>query len=80
MRTMSVAELKSQFSSVINDLKQGKEIAITYGRGKQPLGKIVPQSKLSMPDYSIRPGDLQEQGWSYKMQNFDLTDEDLIGS
>ena len=80
MKTLSVAELKHQFSSVVNDLKQGKEIAITYGRGKQPLGKIVPQSKLSMPDYSIKLGDLQDQGWSYNMKNFELTDEDLLGS
>ena len=80
MKTLSVAELKRQFSSVVNDLKQGKEIAITYGRGKQPLGKIVPQSKLSMPDYSIKLGDLQDQGWSYNMKNFELTDEDLLGS
>lgn len=80
MKTMSVAELKRQFSSVVSDLKQGKEITITYGRGKQPLGKIVPQSMLSMPDHSIKLGDLQAQGWSYKMKNFDLTDEDLISS
>jgi antitoxin (DNA-binding transcriptional repressor) of toxin-antitoxin stability system len=80
MKTMSVAELKSQFSSVVSDLKQGKEIVITYGRGKKPLGKIVPQSKLRVPDYSIKLGDLQAQGWSYSMKNFDLTDEDLIGT
>jgi antitoxin (DNA-binding transcriptional repressor) of toxin-antitoxin stability system len=80
MKTLSVAELKRNFSSVVDDLKQGKEVAITYGRGKRPLGTIVPQNKLDTPDHSIKLGDLQQMGWSYKMADFAITDEDLIGS
>lgn len=79
MKTMSVATLKAQFSSVVDDLKAGEEIAITYGRNKEPLGTIVPQSKRVEPDHSIKLGDLKKKGWTYKMKNFEMTDEELLG-
>ena len=78
MKTMTVAKLKAEFSSVVNELKQGNEVTTTYGRKKEPLGTIVPQSKLAKPDYSIKLGDLQKKGWRYKMKNFEMTDEELF--
>jgi antitoxin (DNA-binding transcriptional repressor) of toxin-antitoxin stability system len=78
MKTLSVAELKSQFSSVVNDLRQGEEVAITYGRSKKPLATIVPQSKMNKPDYSIKLGDLQDAGWTYETKDFEMSDEELL--
>ena len=80
MKTLTTAELKAEFSSVVAELKKGREVAITYGRKKELLGKIIPQSKLAKPDYSIKLGDLKEQGWTYQTKNFDMTDEELLGS
>jgi antitoxin (DNA-binding transcriptional repressor) of toxin-antitoxin stability system len=78
MKTLAVGQLKAQFSSVVDDLKQGKEVMITYGRKKVPLATIVPQSRLNHPDYSIKPGDLQAAGWTYEMKDFEITDEELF--
>lgn len=80
MKTLSVAQLKAQFSTVVDDLKQGKEVQVTYGRNKTPLGVIVPQSKLAAPSHSIPLGDLQKRGWTYGMDNFEITDEKLLNS
>ncbi len=79
MKTLSVGELKAGFSAVVDDLKQGREVAITYGRQKVPLATIIPQSKLDKPDYSIRVGDLQAKGWTYELKDFEMTDEELLG-
>ncbi len=79
MKTLSVGQLKADFSAVVDDLKQGKEVAITYGRKKTPLATIIPQSKLAKPDYSIKLGDLQAKGIKMKMHNFEMTDEELLG-
>lgn len=79
MKTLSVAKFKSEFSSVVAELKRGQEVAITYGRNKEPLGTIIPQSKLPKPDYAIKLGDLKNKGWSYKMNDFEMSDEDLLG-
>lgn len=79
MKTMTVAQLKSQFSAVIGDLREGRQVAITYGRNKELLATIVPQSKMVQPDYSIKVGDLAAAGWTYKLNNFEISDEQLLG-
>jgi antitoxin (DNA-binding transcriptional repressor) of toxin-antitoxin stability system len=78
MKTLSVAELKSQFSSVVTDLRNGEQVVITYGRSKKPLATIVPQSKMAKPDHSIKLGDLKEAGWTYQMKDFEMSDEELL--
>lgn len=78
MKTLTVAELKSHFSDVVNDLKNGKEVRITYGRSKQPLATIVPQSKLTQPDYSIKLGTLQKKGQHLDLSRFEITDKELF--
>lgn len=80
MKTMTTAKLKANFSSVVDELKKGNEVAITYGRKKTPLATIVPQSKLAKPDYSVKLGDLKEAGWSYKLKDFEMSDEELLRS
>jgi antitoxin (DNA-binding transcriptional repressor) of toxin-antitoxin stability system len=80
MKTMSTAKLKAEFSSVVAELRKGNEVVITYGRKKEPLATIVPQSKLAKPDYSIKLGALKKKGWSYKLHDFEITDEESINS
>lgn len=77
---MTVAQLKSHFSDVVNDLKNGKEVHITYGRNKLPLATIVPQSKLAQTDYSIQLGTLQKKGRQLDLSRFEMTDEELLNS
>jgi antitoxin (DNA-binding transcriptional repressor) of toxin-antitoxin stability system len=80
MKTMTVAQLKSQFSAVIGDLREGRQVAITYGRNKELLATIVPQSKMVQPDYSVKVGDLESAGWAYKLNDFEISDEQLLGA
>ena len=80
MKTMTTAKFKANFSSVVDELKKGNEVAITYGRNKTPLATIVPQSKLEKPDYSIKLGDLEDAGWTYSMNDFEMTDEEFLSA
>jgi antitoxin (DNA-binding transcriptional repressor) of toxin-antitoxin stability system len=80
MKTMTAAKLKAEFSSVVSELRKGHEIVITYGRKKEPLATIIPQSKLAKPDYSIELGVLKKQGWVYKLDDFEITDEELLSA
>jgi antitoxin (DNA-binding transcriptional repressor) of toxin-antitoxin stability system len=80
MKMMTTADFKANFSSVVDELKKGNEVVITYGRKKEPLATIVPQSKLKKPDYSVRLGDLKDAGWTYKLDNFEMTEEELLAS
>ena len=45
MKVMSVGELKPQFSSVLNNIKTGEEIIVSYGRKKEKVAVIIPYEK-----------------------------------
>ena len=80
MKTMTIAKFKANFSDVVDELKKGNEVAITYGRNKTPLATVVPQNKLKKPDYSIKLGDLEDAGYTYKLKDFEMTEEELLKS
>ncbi len=42
MKTLSVGELKAQFSEVLEKVKAGESIGILFGKRKQPIAMIVP--------------------------------------
>ena len=77
---MTIADFKTNFSFVVDELKKGNEVAITYGRNKIPLATMVPQSKFKKPDYSVKLGDLEDTGHTYKLRGFEITEEELLRS
>lgn len=79
-KKLTVAEFKAQFSTVVDELKQGREVQVTYGRNRRPLATMVPSSKHAKPDHSIRLGDLQKKGWTYSLHDFEMTDEEFLDS
>lgn len=42
MKTLAVGEFKSRFSEVLDEVKTGAEIVITYGRKKENIAVIIP--------------------------------------
>jgi len=76
MKTLTVGKLKSQFSSIVKDLRNGKEITIEYGKNHQKLGVIIPYSKYKMKKRKI--GILDGKA-SFKIKdNFKMTTEELL--
>lgn len=45
MKTMTVGEFKTHFSEVIEQVKRGEEIAVTYGKKKEIIGYFKPEIK-----------------------------------
>jgi hypothetical protein len=45
MKTLSVGEFKSQFSHVIEMIKAGEEVEVTYGKQKEVIGVFKPKTK-----------------------------------
>jgi len=45
MKTMTVGEFKSHFSDVIEKVKSGEEIAVTYGKKKEVIGYFSPKKQ-----------------------------------
>jgi len=44
MKTMTVGEFKTHFSEVIEQVKAGEKIAVTFGKKKEVVGYFVPET------------------------------------
>lgn len=77
MKTLQVGELKAKFSQVIDDVKHGAEITISFGKKHEKIAVIVPYSKYK--DSSIRKlGILENKASANISDDFNITDRDLL--
>ncbi|HLF35365.1 MAG TPA: type II toxin-antitoxin system prevent-host-death family antitoxin [Cyclobacteriaceae bacterium] len=77
MKTMSVGELKANFSEVLKRVLSGEEIVISYGRKKEIVARIVPKNAGKKLKRKI--GILESKG-SVKFNNdFKMTEEEFLG-
>ena len=75
MKTMTVGEFKSQFSKVIEKVKKGEEIAVTYGKDKAVVGIFAPPQKKKL---KRKLGILEGKVKVVFAKDFKMTDEELI--
>jgi antitoxin (DNA-binding transcriptional repressor) of toxin-antitoxin stability system len=80
MKTMTVGELKAQFSEVLDQLsKNGEPVAISYGRKKEKIAAIIPYNQLKLQT-ERHLGVMQGKASYVVHKDFALTDEDLLNS
>ena len=78
MKTLNVGELKANFSQVLEDVKKGEKIAISFGKKKEKLAVIVPYQTYAR---KTRKLGLCEKKATYKIhKNFKLSEEELLNS
>jgi len=79
MKNMQVGELKSKFSKVLEDIKKGEEITISFGKKKEKIAVIIPYSKYKKNIH--RKLGILENKASYEIKDkFSITDEELLKS
>ena len=49
MKALTVAELKTHFSDVLVQVKNGENVKVLYGKSKKPVAMIVPISNMDSP-------------------------------
>lgn len=74
---MTVGEFKSHFSEVLEDVKEGTEIAVTYGRKKEIIGYFVP--KLSKNEGKRKLGMLDGKAQIIFKDDFKMSEEEFLG-
>jgi antitoxin (DNA-binding transcriptional repressor) of toxin-antitoxin stability system len=78
MKTMTVGEFKAHFSEVLEQIKSGTEIAVTYGKTKEVVGYFVPESARTLKKRKL--GILKGKASAAFSQDFKMTEEELLGS
>ncbi len=79
METMTVAELKAKFSSVLDRLKAGEEIVISYGKRREKVGVLIPYEKFHREPVK-RLGILKGRGQCIIHDDFEMDDQELLDS
>lgn len=76
MKTLSVADFKSSFSAVLEEVRAGKTIAITYGKKKEIQALITPPK----PKQAKRRLGILEGKASFKfIGSHNTTEEEFFG-
>ena len=76
MKEMAVGELKSRFSKILEEVKQGHKIGILYGRIKKPVAMIVPYTEEKIIERKI--GILDGKMKIEFKDDFEITTEELV--
>jgi hypothetical protein len=77
MKKMTVGEFKTNFSEVIEQVKAGEKIVVTYGKRKEVVGYFLPE----MPQQSKRKlGILDGKAKVIFGTDFEMTEEEFLGS
>jgi antitoxin (DNA-binding transcriptional repressor) of toxin-antitoxin stability system len=76
MKAMPVGEVKTHFSEILEEVKQGNRIGILYGRTKKPVAMIVPyiEEKASRRKIGILDGKIKIEF----RDDFEMTAEALL--
>ena len=73
---MTVANLKADFSSVVNDLKNGNVVVIEYGKRHEKLAVIVPYKNYKK---NIRKVGILKGKASFKIRpDFTISGDELL--
>ncbi|HRX16101.1 MAG TPA: type II toxin-antitoxin system Phd/YefM family antitoxin [Spirochaetota bacterium] len=77
MKTLPVGEFKTHFSEILDCIKNGEEIAFSYGKGKEKIAVLVPYAKYSKKR-KRNLGLLQNKA-SFEIQSdFKITDDEFL--
>ncbi|AEF84553.1 conserved hypothetical protein [Treponema primitia ZAS-2] len=73
---MPVGEVKTHFSEVLEEVRQGSTVGILYGRAKKPVAMIVPyvEEKVKKRKIGILDGKMTVKF----MPDFEMTVEELL--
>ncbi len=74
---MSVGEFKANFSEVIEQVKTGEEVTVTFGKRKKVIGIFAP--KHSSKKKQRKLGILQGKAKAVFHSNFKITEEEFLG-
>ncbi len=77
MKTLQVGEFKRKFSEILDTVKDGEEVTITYGKKKEKVAILVPYEKYHKKN-KRRLGLLEKKA-SFKISDdFEISDEDFL--
>lgn len=76
MKTYPVGEFKTHFSEIIEQVRAGEEVVISYGKKKENVAVLIPYAAYKSK--RIRLGLLQDKTLTIH-DDFAMSEEELVG-
>ncbi len=76
MKTYAVGEFKAHFSEIIEQVRAGEEIIISYGKKKENVAALIPYAAYKSK--KIRLGLFQDKTLKIH-DDFNMSEEELLG-
>lgn len=77
MDQLTVGEFKAKFADVLERVKKGESVSITYGKNKKKVAAIVPYKKVAKN--KIKLGLLEGKASVRFHKDFKMTEEEFLG-
>ena len=79
MESISVGELKARFSEILERIKKGDEIVISYGKKRNKVAVLIPYDHY-VPKEERKIGLFEHRGKCIIHKDFKMTDEEMLSS
>ena len=79
MQSISVGELKARFSEVLERVRKGEEIVISFGKKRKRVAVLLPYDNY-IPKQKRKLGLLKNRGSFVIHEDFKMTDEEILTS
>ncbi|WP_428666211.1 type II toxin-antitoxin system Phd/YefM family antitoxin [Runella sp.] len=77
MKIMTVGDLKTRFSEILQEVQAGEEIAVAFGKKKEIVAYLIPTSARKTTKRSL--GILANKGKVTFQNDFSMTEEEFLG-
>jgi prevent-host-death family protein len=77
MNAIPVGELKTNFSSILERVKKGEKVVISFGKKKEKVAVLIP-FKDDKPQKSRKLGLLKGKAKCLFKEDFQISDEELL--
>ena len=79
MQTLTIGELKADFSEVLKKVRSGQKIVISYGKKREKVAVIVPYSTYApIPERSL--GLLKDRAGCIIHDDFEISEKEMLAS
>lgn len=79
MNQLTVGQFKSKFSEVLEKVRSGESVGITYGKSKKKVAALIPYNKY-IKQAKFKLGLLKGKATFKTYSDFKITDQELLQS
>ena len=76
-KILTVGNLKTNFSEVLNDIRRGEEYVVEYGKKHEKVACIIPYSKYKNEN-KLKLGLLKDKGKISFKKKFKITEREFL--